>query len=722
MTKATKAKIHNMVGECTRNKNSWNIPSRYQEIILVAVIFLLSFIPRSRGLDVFSTIDESRWLRRSSHFLVAVSAGDWAGTMRDARHPGVTTQWTGALGILLHYFPRVSFEAAGIHIDGQPYTAAYQPDVSVLASARYPTVVLASLFVVGVYLVLSRTVGRFTGVLAAVFLALDTFFVALSRVLHHDALHALFALLCILGLGMALQGKGRIWFAVAGAAAALSFLSKSAAVVLVPLILAGAVSVTLFQPGTPRRWRNLLLGLLVCYGALALTVFIIFPAMWVQPVEALRRIFETVTTYASTPHEGGNFFWGEPVEDPGYFFYPVAILLRGSPFVLLGAALTLIPLAGWFFGKPRRAIGAREIWMILLWGTAVTYVLALTLGMKKVNRYMVPSLVAIDILGAIGLAYTGQLAWSRWKTAAGRWLLRAALALVVVAQVALCLNYYPYYFSYYNPLLGGGQMAQKLILVGWGEGYDQLIRYLNAKDNAENIVLSATHGSLLDFADFKGRVEMFPPRWSSEEPRYPMAQLDYVCVYLNWLQTHPVPDSFYDLFESREPEYTVRINGIEYLWLYKLAKEDYLSLPDDAVRADAGYANGLHLVGYKTFDASTNAGGGWLVPLQIYWQVERPCIKDYRLLLRLVDDSGEVRYSRKNYPAWGPDDCEKSEGAWRGDLIYPEEHWLEVGADVPAGQYALEAVIVHEPDEQPLPTVAGAYTIPLGEIRLALPE
>ena len=109
-----------------------------------------------------------------------------------------------------------------------------------------------------------------------------------------------------------------------------------------------------------------------------------------------------------------------------------------------------------------------------------------------------------------------------------------------------------------------------------------------------------------------------------------MSQLDYVCVYLNWLQTHPVPDSFYDLFESRDPEYTVRINGIEYLWLYKLNKADYLSLPADAVRADADYANGLHLVGYRTFEADPDSGDGWLVPLQIFWQVEHPCIKDHR--------------------------------------------------------------------------------------------
>ncbi len=33
--------------------------------------------------------------------------------------------------------------------------------------------------------------------------------------------------------------------------------------------------------------------------------------------------------------------------------------------------------------------------------------------------------------------------------------------------------YHPYYLSYYNPLLGGGAVAQRTLLIGWGEGMDQ---------------------------------------------------------------------------------------------------------------------------------------------------------------------------------------------------------------------------------------------------------
>ena len=179
-----------------------------------------------------------------------------------------------------------------------------------------------------------------------------------------------------------------------------------------------------------------------------------------------------------------------------------------------------------------------------------------------------------------------------------------------------------------------------------------------------------------------------------------------------------MPDSFYDLFESDQPEYTVRINGVEYAWLYKLSKAEHLSLAEDAVRVDADYGNGLHLVGYKTFTANPKSGGGWILPVKIYGQVEPPCIKDYRPILRLVDDSGDVWASKKYYPPWGPTDCEQPQDAWRGDLRYPDEHWMEVEKEFPPGTYSLEAIVVHEPDELPLHPNDGDSPVNLGSIEI----
>jgi hypothetical protein len=604
-------------------------------------------------------------------------------------------------------------------------TEVYEPSLKVLADARLPTVLITSLLAVAVYLILGQTVNQATGVVAALFLSLDPFFVGLSRLLHHDALHSSFALLNILTLGLALRSGQRGWFAVSGVAAGLAFLSKSVAVVLIPLnivILAGLVVVCsspAFKGGHKNNcWRDWSIGLIVINVAIGLTVFAVYPAMWVQPVEALRQIFDTATTYATSVHEGGNFFFGRPVDDPGPLFYPVVLLLRGTPFALLGAVVTWVLLAQWAVRGRGRRLTSQEMWIVLLWGMVIVYTVVLSLGIKKVSRYILPASLAVDLLGGIGLATPALWIGDRVRLAAARWIPAVGLSLIMVGQAALCVSHYPYYTSYYNPLLGGGQVAQRIILVGWGEGFDQVIRYLNAQEGAENIVLSTTHGSLLDFRDFKGVVVDFPPKWSSDKPRYPLAQVDYICIYLNWLQTHPLSDSFYDLFESRQPEFTARADGIEYAWLYKVDKRPYLTLPGHAVEVGADYGNGLRLVGYETFEVSKRAEGGWNLPVKIYWQVERPCVEGYRLVLRLVDETGREWASDRSYPPWGPTDCDQSLGRWRGDLIYPDEHWLGIGADTPPGSYDLEAIIVRKADGRPLSPVARDRPVRLGSVKV----
>ena len=57
--------------------------------------------------------------------------------------------------------------------------------------------------------------------------------------------------------------------------------------------------------------------------------------------------------------------------------------------------------------------------------------------------------------------------------------------------------------SYYNPLLGGGKAAAKNIVVGWGEGLDQVTDYLNAKPDADRLTLAGFYPRVL-MAQFKG--------------------------------------------------------------------------------------------------------------------------------------------------------------------------------------------------------------------------
>jgi hypothetical protein len=53
-------------------------------------------------------------------------------------------------------------------------------------------------------------------------------------------------------------------------------------------------------------------------------------------------------------------------------------------------------------------------------------------------------------------------------------------------QLGLCATVAPYYFSFYNPLLGGLAGAQRVILVGWGEELGPVADWLNRQPRPDN--------------------------------------------------------------------------------------------------------------------------------------------------------------------------------------------------------------------------------------------
>ena len=111
----------------------------------------------------------------------------------------------------------------------------------------------------------------------------------------------------------------------------------------------------------------------------------------------------------------------------------------------------------------------------------------MTLGLKKFDRYIVPSVVALDLAAGVGLVWlvrwTGRYLRDKWRTGLGVTILLGLIAF----QAVLAWQAFPYFFSYYDPLLGGNRRAIKVMQIGWGEGLDQAARYINQKPNSEDL-------------------------------------------------------------------------------------------------------------------------------------------------------------------------------------------------------------------------------------------
>ena len=109
----------------------------------------------------------------------------------------------------------------------------------------------------------------------------------------------------------------------------------------------------------------------------------------------------------------------------------------------------------------------------------------MTLGAKKFDRYLLPDFPGLGVLAAVGIgAEAGSVRSPTSGPRAGRqpWPRRALLASCWrCSPPGLPTRRIPYYLSYYNPLLGGGPAAQRTVMVGNGEGLDQVAAWLNAQ-------------------------------------------------------------------------------------------------------------------------------------------------------------------------------------------------------------------------------------------------
>jgi len=146
--------------------------------------------------------------------------------------------------------------------------------------------------------------------------------------------------------------------------------------------------------------------------------------------------------------------------------------------------------------------------------------------------------------------------------------MQSTLILVVLGfQLAGALGTWPYYFSYFNPLLGGPEKAVDVMQVGWGEGLDEAARYLNNKPDAESVQVLAWYASGPFDYFFKGQSTTLS---FEEQDLEEISNYDYVVLYAHqWQRQLPTP-AFLAYFDKQTPEAVVTIDGIDYAWIYRV--------------------------------------------------------------------------------------------------------------------------------------------------------
>ncbi len=639
-------------------------------------LFLLALAPRLPGLDVFLTADEPKaWFGRSIQFLDAIARADWNATY-DSPAPGVTTMWAGALGLLFEYLRRGNI---GVYVTDFLRQVPFDPlDLAMLPLIRLPIVLLVAWAAPLTYLWGRSFLGERVAILTACLLALDPFLLALSRVLGHDALVATFMWLSLLALlrGMRDRGFARRFLALSGALAGLAFLTKYPSLLLGAFVLVALLALRLAQGHSPRHsvgeW---LLDALIWWISAAVIFVVFWPAMWTDALGRMVTIFNDAVRASGSPHPKGSFFLGQPVPDPGLGFYALVTLFRTTPLLWLGWLL-LIPTA---LMRSMSQRGNRWTHVALLMALyALAYGLLVTLGGKKQDRYILPAFPALVMLAALGYAHAVE----RLRGASLRC---GLLAGVVVIQAMLVLPYFPYYFTYYNPLMGGGAAAVRSIMVGWGEGLDQTARYLNTLPGATDLRVVAWYSTTFE-PYFHGRTLYKVEEEKISRTPKPGLAADYVVLYVNQVQRQLPSAGALQFFRATTPVYTVTLHGIDYVWIHPAPAVEHI------IAGDVRLVGQGELLGYNLRDETGHSlqsvQPDSVAYLSLYWEWQGKSPDD-PLRVSLVDAQGKTRGWGNHIRTVAPLPQEE----WQEGMVVRDDFALAIFADTPPGDYRLAAWI-----------------------------
>ena len=703
------------------------------------LLFLLALIPRLPGLRLFLTTDEPFFAHEAANVINAFLQGQFPGTYWHF-YPGVTLIWLDGLGLAVGWAV-----ARLVGATTQPFGLYIGQDIlDLMVAIRLPYALLTSLFVVAVYSLTRRLFDQRIALLGALFVALDPFFLAHSRVAHGDAAVTIFMAVSALALFVHLRTwepparRGYRWLVLSAVAGGLAALTKAPGQFMAIFVVLVAVLDWLVrsrQAGRP-DWRlgGQWLVRLALWAAVAAVVFVVlWPAMWADPAGTIARMLDE--TFGKV--EAGHlvFFVGQPTLNPGPWFYPTVIAFRLTPITLMGAVLSLMVLVAGLIKQGRNPDASVGRWdnyrtATLLWFFVLVLLLFGSLSPKKQDRYLLPLFPFLDLLAAFAFVRIGEWAsgrvseWAKGRRGEGAsqpvsesanerrgepasreqpsritpYALRLAhyasrvthhallitllLVILVAAHAYPVVAAYPYYLAYFNPLLGGLPRAAETTLVGWGEGMEQAAAYLNRQPNAESLYVAAVPSQTL-LPYFQGTGENF---YTNDVA----LRADKVVLYISQVQRLAPSPEIVRYFQSREPEHVVTVRGQPYAWIYPGPKFIAAEVPASAMPANIGFGDQLRLAGYETSPKDA------AVEVTLYWHALEPTSVDYTISVRLLAADGGRLAQHDGWPVDGL----LPTSQWRPGDYVRDTHTLPVPAGAEVG--LVQVVVYDAPSGLPL--------------------
>ena len=418
--------------------------------------------------------------------------------------------------------------------------------------------------------------------------------------------------------------------------------------------------------------------------------------------------------YRVEGHSLPSYFMGQIVTDPGLFFYPVALFLRLSAVTTIGlfVALWVVLRSLWPFHseKARWSVFGGLLFSIVL-------VLLMTVASKKLDRYILPATLTLDLIAVGGwlgaIAYgSGHYARSdRSETKRGRiGLFGLAVAGLLLLHAMQAFSRYPYYALSFNPLAGGNRTAPHALLIGWGEGLNEVGDWLSEQRVEErgnqplHVVSWYEDGPLSYYLPGDSQVLSF-----IESDNY-WFDADYVVLYVNqWQRENPDPEMITH-FLNQEPVYEVSAAGMELAKVYDVRSVTPPPFTRIYTDSPADFDERLHLSAYRLGTRSIVPGES--VKMTIFLKAIGVMEQNYLVHARLLDQSGAIVWQEERWPSGS------ATSDWPIDQIRQDTYVLIVPADIEPGLFTVQYAVIDPKTRQPLavqseqpPTLDGYHAV-----------
>lgn len=556
-----------------------------RKALLIFLLLGLTLVPRLLSLRSFVTIDEPFWLSVGANYYYALGQRELENTVYEY-HPAVTTMSFITAAFLVEFPDYRGLGQGYFDVDKEkfdPFLIEHGHDpMYLLYLSRLFQVVAIVLFALIIFYLLAVLIGDEKAFLITAFISSAPYFLGHSRVLSHEAMVAFFVLASLFGMMAYLQYE-RKWYylLISAVSAALAQLTKSSAMAMFPVI-ALMLAVSILEKRRDADFKSVLTDHLkiavLWFLQLCAAYFVFWPGMWVAPGKMLYEVYGNAFSYAL---QGARLQVTEELQPAAFSvstigriintmngFVRVAIL-KATPLSWLGVLLAV----GFLFSKERNSYTKTFKQLTLyLFVTALMFALLFSVAQgRNSSHYIMSSYVSIDAIAALG--WCTLLVWlgARLKTANRfqNW----AIAALIGIQLLSALSYYPYYYTYNNPLLK--MISGRESFSDYGEGFEQAALYLSQKPNAASLRVLSFRGRGAFSYFFPGQTVILNPLFV-EDPGMPSLQerfegSDYLVINAAFAPRTSRTAFFMDALNDAVPEHEIKIKGVYPIYIYKIA-------------------------------------------------------------------------------------------------------------------------------------------------------